>query len=259
MRVYVGFDDTDTIDADRGTGKLARWFEESLPKGCRLWGVVRQQLLVDPAIPYTSHNSSACAVVECADQACLKDLIANAVGHIETYALPGSDPGLCVVPDADPALPDLIRFGLACTNKVMTQGDAMGSVGGAHLSGHGGTADGIIGAAAAVGLTTYGWSGRLIEYGGLRDFPPAVSAGALEEAGIMVISIDRDARVPARDDIIETSGWLRPRLLGGKPVLIVKEKDLHLWESIGKKRGKEKMEVSQYGRQDLLQGKAESC
>lgn len=36
MRVYVGFDDTDTIDADRGTGKLARRFEDRLPEGCRL-------------------------------------------------------------------------------------------------------------------------------------------------------------------------------------------------------------------------------
>ena len=34
MRVYVGFDDTDTVDADRGTGKLARWFEQELPEGC---------------------------------------------------------------------------------------------------------------------------------------------------------------------------------------------------------------------------------
>jgi hypothetical protein len=65
MRVYVGFDDTDTATADRGTGKLARWFEKELPEGCRLWGVVRQQLLLDDAIPYTSHNSSACAVLEC--------------------------------------------------------------------------------------------------------------------------------------------------------------------------------------------------
>jgi hypothetical protein len=38
MRIYIGFDDTDTLDADRGTGKLARWFEEELPVDCRLWG-----------------------------------------------------------------------------------------------------------------------------------------------------------------------------------------------------------------------------
>jgi hypothetical protein len=31
MKLYIGFDDTDNRDADRGTGKLARWFEDSLP------------------------------------------------------------------------------------------------------------------------------------------------------------------------------------------------------------------------------------
>jgi hypothetical protein len=64
VRVYLGFDDTDMPDADRGTGKLVRWFGDALPEGCTLWGVVRQQLLVAPEIPYTSHNSSACAVVD---------------------------------------------------------------------------------------------------------------------------------------------------------------------------------------------------
>jgi hypothetical protein len=65
--VYIGFDDTDNLDADVGTGKLARRFEALLPEGCRLRGVVRQQLLVDDRIPYTSHNSSACLIVEVPD------------------------------------------------------------------------------------------------------------------------------------------------------------------------------------------------
>ena len=63
MKVYIGFDDTDTVDSEMGTGKLVRRFEALLPEGCSLWGVVRQQLLVDDRIPYTSHNSAACGVV----------------------------------------------------------------------------------------------------------------------------------------------------------------------------------------------------
>ena len=59
MRVFVCFDDTDTLDADRGTGKLVRWFAESVQERFPCWGVVRQQLLVHPDVPYTSHNSSA--------------------------------------------------------------------------------------------------------------------------------------------------------------------------------------------------------
>lgn len=239
MKIYVGFDDTDNLEADRGTGKLARWFERVLPEGCRLWGVVRQQLLVDPAIPYTSHNSSACAVVECADTSVVKSLIDIAIEHIETHSLPGSDPGLCVVPEGHPALAELTRFGLQCTNSIMTQKSALEAVDGAHLSGHGGTNDGIIGAAAAVGLTVHGWSGRLIEYGRLRDLPSVLSVGALEGAGIGVVSVDRDARVPGTEDIVDTTGWLRPRLIEGKPVLMVMAKGRNLWESMGKKHVKE--------------------
>ena len=70
MRIYIGFDDTDNINANRGTGKLARWFEKELPEGCHMWGVLRQQLLVHDDIPFTSHNSSACVVVDMPDGGC---------------------------------------------------------------------------------------------------------------------------------------------------------------------------------------------
>ena len=235
MRVYIGFDDTDTLTAGRGTGKLARWFEQELPDGCRLWGVVRQQLLLDDAIPYTSHNSSACVVIECPDETSLDVLRAKAVAHVQKHFVQESDPGVCVVRERDPILPALVSFGLLCVKRVVTQGEAMAAANG-HLSGLGGTNDGIIGAAAAVGLTVHGWSGRFIEFGDLRAFPAAVSVDVLNRAGIHVVSIERDAQAFAPDDIIETSGWLRPRLWGGEPVLPVKPGEHGRWESLGKKR-----------------------
>ena len=68
MKIFLGFDDTDTPDSDRGTGKLARGFENAIPYECRLHGVVRLQLLVDDNIPYTSHNSAACLAIEVPDK-----------------------------------------------------------------------------------------------------------------------------------------------------------------------------------------------
>lgn len=238
MRVYIGFDDTDHIDADRGTGKLARWFDRELPGGCRTWGVVRQQLLVHPKIPYTSHNSSACAVVDMEDASILPELIAKAVGHIERYSLPGSDPGLCIVCEGDRALPALIDFGRRCTSQVVTQKDTLRVVDGAHLSGHGGTNQGIIGAAAAVGLTADGWCGRFIEYGTLRGLPERLKVFDLEAMGIMVVSLDRDSRVPAPDEVVFYKNWLRPRLWGGRAILPVLPGENGSWESLGGKRKK---------------------
>ena len=238
MRIYVGFDDTDTLDSERGTGKLARWFEKELPKSCHLWGVVRQQLLLDKSIDYTSHNSSACTVVEASNGCSIDDVISKAVDHIKHHFISGSDPGLCVASEENPALPGLIVFGRTCTTKVVTQDDAFKAASGAHLSGHGGTNDGIIGAAAAVGLTAYGWCGRFIEFGRLRDFPAEVSVSDLEKVGIIVVSVDRDAQTPASGDMINTDGWLRPRLWGGKPILPVMLNEKNLWESLGKKNGR---------------------
>ena len=244
MRVYVGFDDTDTIDADRGTGKLARWFEQQLPEGCRMWGVVRQQLLVDPAIPYTSHNSAACAVIEIPDPSLVQTLIDRGIQHIEKHFIPGSDPGLCIAAEGNGTLSHLIAFGKVCATSIVSQKTALQAATGVHLSGHGGTNDGIIGAAAGVGLTASGWSGRFIEFKGLRDFPGMVRVAELERAGMVVVSVDRDAPVPGPEDMVDTKGWLRPRLWGGHPTLPVLAAGKNLWHMVGadKRNGKNKQE-----------------
>ena len=209
-----------------------------LPEGSSLWGVVRQQLLVDDRIPYTSHNSSACAVVEVADHSLIDQIINQAVDHLQKHSAEGSDPGLCVVREGDPVLNHLISFGRACTAKVMTQQDVLKIANGTHLSGHGGTNDGIIGAAAAVGLTVSGWSGRFIEFGRLRDFPERTTVREMEHCGIQVVSLDRNAMVPNDDDEINTKGWLRPRLWGSRPILPVLPAGGQEWESIGEQRKK---------------------
>lgn len=240
MRIYIGFDDTDNITADRGTGKLARWFENELTEGCRVEGVVRQQLLVDDRIPYTSHNSSACVMVDAPDPSSVAPLTARAIEHLKRHSLDGSDPGLCVACEGDAGLARLMAFGRACTARIVTQKEALEAASGSHLSGHGGTNDGIIGAAAAVGLTASGWSGRFIEYGKLRRFPDPMRVLELERSHIMVVSGDRDARVPAPEDLVYTKGWLRPRLWGRRAVLLVTPKEEGVWESIGERRNKGK-------------------
>jgi len=238
MRVYVGFDDTDTSDASRGTGKLARLFEDRLPEGCSMWGVVRQQLLVHHAIPYTSHNSSACAIVDMTDASLLKPLINAAVEHIESLSFEGSDPGLCVACENGSALDHLIAFGQSCTAHIMSQREALQACAKVHLSAHGGTGDGIIGAAAAVGLTGYGWAGRFIEFGGLRHVPDVVRVSELGRLNILVVSIDRNAKVPGPDDVVHTKQWLRPSLLAGRAVLMTTPRGNGVWESLGEKRNK---------------------
>ena len=245
MRIYIGFDDTDILGSEFGTGKLVRHFEQKIPAGYRVWGVVRQQLLVDPAIPYTSHNSSACMVVDTNGPLSIEELIAPAVAHIESAALPGSDPGLCLAAADQPALAALRDFSFQCTARIVTQNEARQAAAGAHLSGHGGTGDGIIGAAAAVGLTASGWSGRFIEFSGLRHFAATVTVAELALAGIRTVSLDRDAFAPRPDDRVDTKGWLRPRLWGGCAVLPVNPVGPGLWEITGGKRNQHKTKTKE--------------
>ena len=246
-RLYIAFDDTDTLDADRGTGKVGRWFEDELPDGCRLWAVIRQQLLVHPDVPYTSHNSAAVCVVDVTDPALseggapsaglVDEVVARATEHLARHWMDGSDPGLCVAWDGCAALPALVAFGRRAAVEVVSQAEAHAAAAGAHLSGHGGTEDGVIGAAAGVGLTAEGWNGRLIEYrsgfGHLRDVPEPVAVADLEAAGITVVSIDRDAPVPLPEGLVHADGWLRPRLWAGRPVLPVQRDGAGGWFAPG--------------------------
>lgn len=238
MRVYVGFDDTDIVGADRGTGKFARWFEQKLPAGVRLHGVVRQQLPVLEGIPYTSQNSSACLIIDDVEASQVQELIDRGAEHIHEHFIEGSDPGLCVVVENGSTANGLVEFGRRASSKIVTQQEAMKSANGFHLSGHGGTNDGIIGAAAGVGLTISGWSGRFIEYNGLRDFGTRVKVSELEARGIRVLSVDRNALVTGPDDIVDTRDWLRPRLWAGGAVLPVESCGHGTWRSISGKNKK---------------------
>jgi len=243
MRIYVCFDDTDTLDCGRGTGKFARWFQDKAPAGFECWGVVRQQLLFDPRVPFTSHNSSACVVFDSAERPdasrlalLLEQLETLAVAHIAEHFVEGSDPGLCIAADDGHSdLDALATFGRRAAVDLVTQAEAreIAAAAGVHLSGHGGTEDGVIGALAGVGLTHWGWSGRFIDYaGGLRDFADVVSVADLENAGMLVVPIDRNVISPKPDDRVDTGSWVRPRLLGGRAIIPVEYESEGNWTHV---------------------------
>lgn len=137
MRVYIGFDDTDVAGADHGTGKFARWFSKKLLESIQLYGVVRQQLPVLECIHYTSHNSSACLIVDNVDPSQVDDLIERGAVHIREHFIEGSDPGLCVVAENSSINDDLMDFGRLASTRIVSQREAMQAINGFHLSGHG--------------------------------------------------------------------------------------------------------------------------
>ncbi|HEX6035911.1 MAG TPA: hypothetical protein VFY83_15850, partial [Anaerolineales bacterium] len=96
MNLLIGIDDTDNLES-RGTGfrarHLANWLAENqlaVP-----YGITRHQLLVDPQILYTSHNSSACLSVESDSAFLVWDACRE---YLLRESAPGSDVGLCLAP-----------------------------------------------------------------------------------------------------------------------------------------------------------------
>jgi hypothetical protein len=229
MELLLGIDDTDVLGHKPGTGRLARDLGAHLQEQrlARLIGVVRHQLLVDPRIPYTSHNSPACVVlaVDGLANGSGRRLFQEATSYIVSRCAQGSDPGLCLA-DKTKVGEAVVHFGWRASSEVVSKADAL-ELGQRHdllLEELGGTGDGVIGALAAVGLTADGNGGRFLELsGGLRDLGERVTARLLRERGITLLSISRNGEVVPTDAMITTGDWLRPRLVGGRPVLFVEQ------------------------------------
>lgn len=164
MRTYVCIDDTDSLE-DKSTGELARIMIEKIEQEdmgkCTF--ITRHQLYFHPDIPYTSHNSAMCFIIEHEKDIYepLKDL---AIDFLLKERAEGSDPGLCIVQLEKLKDKDLlIDYGKRAKKEILTKEIAYTTAKklGVHLSEHGGTGGGVIGALAGVGLRLTGNDGRI--------------------------------------------------------------------------------------------------
>jgi hypothetical protein len=157
-------DDTD-MPGTKGTGWLVQEIcreLEDLGLG-KSSAISRHQLFVHEDIPFTSHNSAMCFELELKNDTLLPRLMEHLVSCLETRSQQGSDPGLCVTgPLEKEKQMQLSTFGAKAKQAVCTKDDAyaLAEDVGIHLSEHGGTGDGIIGALAGTGLRMAGNDGR---------------------------------------------------------------------------------------------------
>lgn len=224
--VLVGIDDTDTLDSELGTGRISRRLGPHLADNdpdLDFRGSVRQGFLVDPRVPYTTHNSAACLVCEWPADADLDPIIERAGRFLADVSADGSDPGLAVgrvasVPEA------VTEFGRRAQQEVVEEREAYdrAEAAGLFLDEYGGTGEGVIGALGAVGLTATGETGRFIGYSRIREFEGIEPVAAIREDGVRIVTPDG---TPVRGGSIETGGWIRPDLCDGGPTLEVERVD----------------------------------
>ncbi len=224
--IYIGLDDTDTLKS-RGTGRLARNIAAMLSLDFTLHGVVRHQLLQDPRVPFTSHNSSATILIEEKCETDINALFRRVKALMLADFQVGSDPGLCVtrnIPDA------IVEHGRRAQKEIVTQEEAreLARKHGIALEGLGGTQDGVIGALASVGLTETGDDGRYLLTGRVRELTGLLPVEAVLEAGV------HEVRTVAGDTVTSgkvLSDKIRPARRGGAPVAYVEWRDDH-WEPL---------------------------
>ncbi|HUS92095.1 MAG TPA: hypothetical protein VM695_09610 [Phycisphaerae bacterium] len=231
--ILIGLDDTDN-QTSRGTGHMARMLlAELAQRGCAAIGVSRHQLLLDPRIPYTSHNSSACVAVAAAGPGEAE----AAFDFVAARAAEGSDPGVCVAA-VDLVPPDVIAFARRATREIveMDEAFALAEAAGLPLRALGGSGLGVIGALSAVGLRAEGNEGRVIALPGLREMPRRVRG---EDFARLGIRLRHQGRQPNADDAYDTLDWVRPRLVAGQAVLPVEWSEEHdAWVPVDRKRSR---------------------
>jgi hypothetical protein len=224
--VLVGIDDTDTIDSELGTGRISRRLGPHLADDdpdLSFRGSVRQGFLVDPRVPYTTHNSAACLVCDWPADEDLDPIIERAGRFLEDISADGSDPGLAVGRVA--SVPEAVsEFGRRAQADVVEEREAYdrAEAAGLFLDEYGGTGEGVIGALGAVGLTATGDTGRFVGYGRIREFEGVEPVAAIREDGIGVVTPEG---MPVREGSVDTGDWVRPQLRDGGPVLEVERID----------------------------------
>lgn len=244
MQVIVSIDDTDNLES-KATGQLAQQIAKTVEAESwgKIHGVTRHQLLIHPDIPYTSHNSAMCFAAELGAEY-LAELIAYASGFLESESAEGSDPGLCVVSlDTLKSAGDLISFGRKAKEIVISieEAYAVAKRLDVHLSEHGGTGQGVIGALAGAGLRLSGNDGRL--QGSLKV---KAENGLLSVREICAQTLIKsvqsfDGTRLAEDCLVCIEGIVKPVVIEGKFVLLVLPADQNTdgnqanWRTCGKR------------------------
>jgi tRNA(Ile2) C34 agmatinyltransferase TiaS len=238
MIYYIGIDDTDNLES-RGTGHRARQLGTTLEEAgiARLICITRHQLLVHKDIPYTSHNSSACLMMECGEDK-EAELTAFCREFLLRESATGSDAGLCIASHRK-VNHETETWGHNAKQIVLNKPLAheLALRNGIYLEGLTGEKIGVIGALAAVGLRHKGNDGRVLWLPKLRETEGVFSSTELKNRlCVDRITTKEGTNIPDLDTII-ADGWIRPVMRDNKITLIVEQADNHeeyTWKHVPK-------------------------
>lgn len=215
----VGLDDTDGTGVE-GTGALARALAAHVADAGwgRSLGVTRHQLFDSEKLSYTTGNHCYAVGIE-TDRNAL-DLEDDLVEWVRKHAAKDADPGVAIL-SRHSDMPHVLAFGRRSQTEIMKLewAQTFSTEANVALRALGRKRLGTIGALAAAGLRAGGRDGRFIDLPTIRDLNGRVTAGNIRERTGVEAVLDEAGEPLDRDDLVETFGWLRPRLEEGRPVI----------------------------------------
>ncbi len=228
----LGIDDTD-VPGGPGTGALVRALAAHAE--AEGWGqsagVTRHALLRSAKIAATDGNYAYALVLS--SQRSVLDLEDAVVDFVRAHAARGADAAVALL-SRHSDLPHVLAFGRRCQQEVMNLADAerFAAEGNVRLRGLGPRRAGTVGALGAAGLRAGGGDGRFIALRGIRELEGRLTAGEIRERTEVAKVIDEQSGEDLdRDDVVDTLGWIRPRLVEGGPVLLTRRsrEERRLW------------------------------
>lgn len=251
MQIIVCIDDTDhiTTKGSKGTGDLAQHIARTVKE--MGWGtssrITRHQLLLHEDIPYTSHNSSMCFEAD-VDPRYLQDLIMFCSLYLERESEPEADPGLCIAVVENLAdVRPLIDFGYRAKREVLTKEDAYRLAGGLdiHLSEHGGTGQGVIGALAGAGLRLGGNDGAFKSRHKVGQPGEMLTAARLRDLAKVDAVQDPEGRLLEDHEPVLLGQMVKSILSGGRAVIPVQKEASIEGSSVWKTCSREHIHLGQ--------------
>jgi len=223
MTLLIGIDDTDNRWS-KGTGHRARQMGLKLMNAglADLFCITRHQLLVDKRIPFTSHNSSACLLVNA--KADKEEIIIFCRKYLKRAGAFFSDVGLCVA-EYEKVHENVVKWGNDAKKIILTkeQAHSLATSEGIHLEGLTGKKIGVIGSLAAVGLRKEGNDGRVLWLNQLRELRGVHLAGELKKITRIESIISMEGTPVEDHENIDLGEWCRPMMKNNKITLITQE------------------------------------
>lgn len=215
-------DDTDELGGEISTGSLAQEIALEISSFAKVSFITRHQLLLDPRINYTSHNSSMCLVAKISKEQKQKALDI-ALKLLTNKRAKSAEPGIAAVfKDDIKDTKGLINFGKNAKNMLLTTKQAFETAREQNVFLKALTpTNGVIGALAGIGLKLSGDDGKI--RGKFKLNEPKLSVAKLIELPFIEAVLDENFKELAKDEMINLDGALKPIFWDHKATLLVRK------------------------------------